>query len=477
VASTETCRFSSSILLRGLAVIYFIAFTSLIPQITGLIGTQGIDPLNPYLNAVRSQTGVERYWEVPTLTWWANSDVSLKVICWTGAGVSVLVAAGVAPLPGFFILWLLYLSIVSVGQDFLSFQWDALLLEVGFAVLLIAPSGIRPAYRSEPPPAARWALRLILFRLMLESGMVKLLSGDPTWRNLTALRYHYETQPLPTPLAWYASQLPGWFQTASVAGVFLIELGVPFLFLMPRRPRLIGAWLTIALQLAIAATGNYTFFNLLTILLCIFLFDDRHLHAKPAPALSSPRFAVAKTAVALFLMVVGLSQLIGMAAEAPGLPVPITWFDRQMETFRIVNRYGLFAVMTTSRPEIVVEGSDDGDHWKDYEFRYKAGDLRQSPHWVAPYQPRLDWQMWFAALSGFQQTPWFSDFALRLLQGSPDVLHLLKTNPFPGHPPRFVRAELYDYHFSSAATRRASGEWWTREYAGEYLPPSSLRAQ
>jgi hypothetical protein len=242
---------------------------------------------------------------------------------------------------------------------------------------------------------------------------------------------------------------------------------------MPRRLRIVGAWITIVFQLAIALTGNYTFFNLLTIVLCVSLFDDQHLYGllrrqvpptEPAPR----RWLVAIIPTGVLLIVVGALQLlsmVGIVEEAPSL----------FPSLGIVNRYGLFAVMTTSRPEIVIEGSDDGIDWKPYEFKYKAGDVAKPLRWVAPYQPRLDWQMWFAALTRHENAPWFSRLIERLLEGSPDVLNLFDKNPFPDKPPKVIRAVLYDYHFSDAATRRATKAVWTRQMLGEYFPSVRLR--
>jgi hypothetical protein len=259
----------------------------------------------------------------------------------------------------------------------------------------------------------------------------------------------------------------------SCAGVFLIELLIPFLFLMPRKLRIIGAWITITFQLIIALTGNYTFFNLLAILLCIPLFDDQHLRGvlrrRASPMESAPRqWRWATIPLGTFLIALGALQLLAMTAVVDRAPEPFP-------ELAIVNRYGLFAVMTTSRPEIVIEGSDDGVEWKAYEFKFKPGDVARPLRWVAPYQPRLDWQMWFAALGPHESSPWFSRLVLRLLQGSPDVLRLLATNPFPDRPPRLIRATLYDYHFSDAATRRSTGAIWTRSLLGSYFPAVRLR--
>src|SRR6267142_1729596 len=465
-ASYRTSRW---LFLRGLALVYFLAFLILLPQVAGLIGEHGILPAHDYLQTIESEFGRVSYRLFPTLAWLNSSDAFLLAICWAGCVFAVALFLGFLPLPAAIGLYALYLSVDTVGQSFLSFQWDALLLETGFAAILVA---------RRPSDIGRWVLRFLIFRLMLEAGLVKILSGDATWRSLTALNFHYETQPLPTPLAWYAHQLPQIFKKMSVAGVFIVELAVPFLFFFPRRFRILGAWITILFQLLIAATGNYTFFNLLTIVLCVPLFDDRHLR-RFLPAglgrlgeLKNGRLAIALGAV---LILIGLLQLMTMINLLRTLPEPMASVVEQAEIFHVINRYGLFAVMTTSRPEIMVEGSEDGQDWKAYEFKFKPGDVTRPPRWVAPYQPRLDWQMWFAALSNYQSNPWFSQLMVRLLQGSPEVLGLLARNPFPDKPPRFMRAVVYDYHFSDYATRRSTGAWWTRRQLRSYLPPVSLR--
>jgi hypothetical protein len=457
-----------SIFLRGLAIVYLIAFISFLPQINGLIGSNGILPVHNYLDAIHSEYGTTGYLYLPTLAWFNSSDAFLHVLTWAGVVLSLALFIGVFPLAATIVLYLLYLSIDTAGQTFFSFQWDSLLLEVGFAAILLAPWGFRPAYTEPPPRMAIWLFRFLIFRLMLESGAVKLLSGDPTWRNLTALNYHYETQPLPTPPAWYFYHLPAVIQKISVAGMFAIELAVPFLFLTTRRLRRIAALITIAFQALIAFTGNYTFFNLLTIVLCFIpLFDDgqspiRRRHQWLVPAAS------------VILIALGLLQLVTVFGLLQ-MPEPVATIDGFAETFHVVNRYGLFAVMTTSRSEIVIEGSDDAQNWKSYEFRYKPGDVNRPLHWVAPYQPRLDWQMWFAALSNYQNNRWFPQLLLGILEGSQDVLRLIATNPFPAKPPRFIRATIYEYHFSDAAMRRQTGAIWTRRYLGEYFPTASLR--
>jgi len=380
------------------------------------------------------------------------------------------------------LLWLIYLSLATVGQDFFGFQWDNLLLEAGFLAIFLAPLQwlARPARAGPPSRAVIWLLWLLLFKLMFSSGCVKLASGDPNWRNLTALTFHYQTQPLPTWLGWYAGQLPLWFQKLSCIGMFAIELGAPFLIFAPRRLRFAGGAAIATLQILILLTGNYTFFNFLTLALCVLLLDDFVLkkiwprgwqtkqRATEAPARCWPKGVIIP--IAAVFAVVSLSQVAALFGPRFGLWVPAAIFEREFGSLRTINGYGLFAVMTTQREEIVVEGSNDGVNWRPYEFKYKPGDVNRRPRFIEPFQPRLDWQMWFAALGTAQQNPWFLDFCERLLQGSPAVLALLEKNPFPGQPPRYLRAELYNYHFTNFAERRVAGAWWKRELASEYLP-------
>jgi hypothetical protein len=473
-------RLTRSLILKGIALIFLTAFLSLIPQISGLIGPRGISPAGEYLDAVRSNIGIERYWLLPTLAWINSSETFILTICWAGCGLAILLLAGVAPRAALVGMFLFYLSIVSIGQDFLSFQWDVLLLEVAFAATLLTRRIFFPRNAPKPGAAGIWLMRFLVFRLMLESGLVKILSGDESWRNLTALHFHYETQPLPTPLGWYAFQLPTGFQKFSTGMVFVAELLVPLLFLMPRRLRLIGAWTTIVFQLLIAATGNYTFFNLLTIVLCFALFDDRHIQTfLPAKfrgdSFDTPTQSRAAIAMATLLIIIGLLQLTVMTRVFESASPVLSQLVEPAERLHIVNGYGLFAVMTVSRPEIIIEGSRDGTNWQAYEFKYKAGDLHQAPRWVAPYQPRLDWQMWFAALSTYQNSPWFTQLMRRLLEGSPEVIGLLARNPFADEPPRFIRATVYDYHFTDWKTRRDTGDWWTRTDSRPYFPLVSLK--
>ncbi|MBI3849364.1 MAG: lipase maturation factor family protein [Verrucomicrobia bacterium] len=495
-----THRLVRWVFLRLLGVIYLIAFVSLWTQISGLIGHQGILPAAQMMEAAekyfdQQDVGLNRFHLLPTLCWMSASDGFLHFLCATGTVLAVVLIIGIAPAPCLFLLWLVYLSLSVVCRDFLGFQWDILLLETGFLAIFCAPLQLWPGLKREAPQSriVLWLLRWLLFRLMFESGCVKLFSGDVLWRNLTALTVHYETQPLPTWIGWYAHQLPLWAQKSSAVIMFVIELAVPFLIFAPRRLRLFGCVVLIGFQLLIAATGNYTFFNLLTIALCLLLLDDvalrrmtprrwrprfSALNSQPSTLnsfLRWPRWVVAPLAAVILLIT--LMQLLSMLRPKMAWPSPIAYVANWLAPFRSVNTYGLFAIMTGSRLEIVIEGSNDGKNWLPYEFKYKPGDPKRRPVFVAPHQPRLDWQMWFAALSRYRDNPWFINLCLRLLEGSPNVLALLEKNPFPNAPPRFIRAEFYDYRFTDFATRQATGLWWKRERKGEYFPAISLREE
>jgi len=446
--------------LRLLASIYLIAFASLAVQINGLAGARGILPVERYLPAAEQTFGVQAYWLAPTVFWFAHSDGVLLAACVAGAAISIVLLLGYFERLSLVCLYILYLSLCTAGQDFLSFQWDILLLETGFLAIFLGSSKI-----------VVLLFRWLLFRLMFLSGLVKLMSHDPVWRNLSAMSFHYMTQPLPTPLAWYVYQLPIWFQRFSTAMVFAIELAVPFLFFAPRPWRYFGAFSALLLQALILLTGNYTFFNLLTLALCVFLFDDEALARLPLRPRTARTRSFAVGAIAAVILTLSGLQLQEMLLSESPEPNPIV---RLAAPFDIVNTYGLFAVMTITRPEIVVQGSNDGVTWLDYQFPFKPGDVRKPPRWAAPYQPRLDWQMWFAALSNYRGTPWFENFMVRLLQGSPEVLSLLAENPFPSAPPKYVRAQLFDYSFTDFAARRATGDWWRRKPGGLYFPAISL---
>jgi len=468
----ERYELVSWVFLRLFGAIYVAAFASLGVQILGLIGHQGILPVSDFLEAARQALGGSAYRYLPTLFWLNSSDTALIAGAVAGVLLGLLVVADRWVRPALILLYALYLSCAYAGQDFMSFQWDSLLLEVGFlAIFLTGGSRI-----------IVWLFRWLVFRYVFLAGAVKLLSGDPTWRGLTALEYHFWTQPLPTPLAWYAAQLPAWALAGGTAAALAVELGCIFLIFMPRRFRAAAALSVLLLQLLILLTGNYNFFNLLTMLLCVFLFDDAALRRLIPRRLASSaqiraphpaRMAtVIATLLALIVVPVGLDRIWQTFVRAD-LPV-LGAVTRLLAPLQIVNPYGLFAVMTTTRPEIVLEGSEDGEHWREYVFRYKPGPLSRPALWNIPHQPRLDWQMWFAALGSVQESPWIANLALRLLEGSPSVLGLLYSNPFADGPPHYVRAQLYDYRFADRPTRLRTGQWWVRRSEGMYFRQVSL---
>ncbi len=487
--------------LRMLGVVYLIAFVSLWVQVDGLIGSNGISPVAQFLPAARAQIGGSASFVLPTLCWFNASDAMLHFLCGAGAVISVLLIVGIAPLLSLALLFVLYLSLSVAGQTFLQFQWDILLLEAGFLALSFAPLQWRMRKGREAPVSrvGLFLLRFLLFKLMLMSGVVKLSSylllpdaSTDTWWNLTALDYHYWTQPLPTALGWWAANTSEWLKHFCTATALIIETVVPFLIWAPRRLRFLGFVLLVALQLMIALTGNYCFFNLLTIALCLLMLDDVVLR-KPLAAVADcglrnatlPVQSAAVSdrgystlrwgAVVVLLVTMPVNAMLLYSAFRPKAEWPrsITALEGIMEPFRIVNGYGLFRVMTTTRPEIEVEGSADGFVWKPYVFKWKPGPLDRAPGFVAPHQPRLDWQMWFAALGDFRSNPWFVRLMRQLLENAPPVTGLLKTNPFSDAPPRYIRATLYQYRFTDVEEHRQTGDWWKRERVRPYFPEAT----
>ena len=481
-----TFAISTWIFLRLLGLVYLVAFVSYEIQLAGLNGERGILPAVEFFRMAREVLGPEAFLRFPSVCWLGASDIALHAWCGTGIIAALVLMAGFMPLPCLLFLWTTYLSLTVAGQIFYQFQWDILLLEAGFLGIFLSPLGLRLGRRTNPPPIARFLVVWLLFRLIFASGMVKLMSGDPAWANGTALDYHYFTQPLPTPLAWFAQQLPAWWQALSVRVMFFVELGLPFLLFGPRRVRLFAVAGVAVLQLLIALTGNYGFFNLLTLALCLTCVDDavwskltlgRWSFDPFAP--SSTRFISRKlllgAAVTIFLL--SLVPLAAAFRRPVPLLEPLMVAYASVAPFRTINGYGLFAVMTKERREIVLQGSEDGVAWKTYTFRFKPGDPHRAPPWVAPYMPRLDWQMWFAALGTAEQNPWFLRFLERLLEGSPSVSGLLAENPFPGGPPKFVRALSDRYTFTTMAERKQTGNWWNVEPAAIYCPAVSLEAR
>jgi predicted DCC family thiol-disulfide oxidoreductase YuxK len=504
-------RLTRLVFLRLLAFSYLAAFLSLASQVHGLVGEHGLLPAREYLLAVRELRGEGAFWLVPTLGWLGAGDTALSVLCYGGAAAALLALLGLAQGPLLAVCWAFYLSLVHLGQDFLSFQWDILLCETGFVALLLAPWAHllprRPRDEPKPPTIAIWLLRLLLFKLMFSSGLTKLSWGDPTWHDLSALTYHYWTQPIPTPLAWYANQLPRFLQQLSCALMFLVELVLPFLIFAPRRPRRIALWGFLALQALIAATGNYGFFNLLAAVLCVPLLDDRAwpqalrsrlLDASPArDGTGDPGGAAIerRPARAQRLVVTTLAVFIALLSVPPLVDAFHTGYGRGRgprlllrlsalsSPFFLSSSYGLFRSMTTTRPEIEIEASPDGETWREVVFRYKPGDPARAPRCFAPHMPRLDWLMWFAALRAeslpldretttawlASEDVWLQQLVVALLRGERPVLDLLGPSPFGAVPPRYVRLSLWQYRFSDGGR-----DWWVRRRVGLLAGPLSL---
>ena len=487
--------------LRLIGVVYLIAFVSLAVQITGLVGEHGILPVGEFLTQAHARYGASAYYDWPTLAWLSSSDMWLSSLCWGGAAMSLLLIAGIVPTVTAALLWLLYLSVTVAGQLFLEFQWDSLLLEAGLLAVLYAPLSWRERTdEAEPPLVVRWTIWLLAFKLTFLSGITKLLSGDPTWANWTALSYHYETQPLPAWTSWFMYQLPRSAHYWSTAGTLVIELGAAWLIFLPARfarTRLAACVLMILLQAGIGVTGNYGFFNLLTIVLYLALLDDRTLgrilparaarvdeqsaRRSAGPAIYPPKpwrrriWRAGVNAVAIAIAVLSVMTIVremDRTRHVRGLfdrgwpGTLLTW----VAPFNAVNGYGLFRVMTTERPEIVIEVSADGTTWKEQEFRWKPGDVARRPRFIEPHMPRLDWQMWFAALDPSSAQDWLLSLVDRLLAGDPAVTRLLGPNPLGGRP-RYVRLAYYRYHFTASSDRPKTGAWWKREFLAYLTQP------
>ena len=466
----------SFLFLRLFGLVYLSAFVSFAVQAQGLIGSHGILPLAELVDGLAGRLGPQRFFLMPMLFWINDSDVAIQAVGWVGAGLSLLLVFNLLPRLTLFLLYALYLSLFYAGQTFMSFQWDTFLLETGFVAFLM----------SLATTPGIWLSRWLLFRFMFMSGVVKLLSDDPNWRNLSALSYHFLTQPLPTPLAWYAAQLPPGALKFATGGTFFVELILPFLIFCPRRLRFFSAFGILLLQSCILITGNYNWFNLQTMLLCLPLFDDAALRkilpcrlirlAQSRAGNQTPR-RVATVLVSALAALIVFCSLVKMDERFGGSPPKAAQaVDDLIEPLHIVSSYGLFAVMTTERNEIVVEGSNDGAEWREYDFLYKPGDVMRRPRWNIPHQPRLDWQMWFAALDNPRYLPWFTRFLERLLGNEPTVTALLERNPFPDKPPIYVRAQFYDYTFAGSE-EKAMGRWWDRRLLGLYFPVVELRGE
>lgn len=492
------------IFLRALGLIYFSAFYSLVFQIKGLIGPNGILPAADYLQAVSGALHLQSYWSVPTLLWTEASNGALMTLCWVGLVASLLVTLNLWPRAALLICFLCFVSFVSVARDFSGYQSDGMLLEAGFIALFFAPPGLRPGLGELNPPsrASLFLLQWEWFRIYFESGVAKIGSGDQAWRNFTAMDDYYQNGPLPTWIGWYVQHLPHWFHASATAHTLVTELLIVWMLFLPRRFRIACFFIVTPFEISIIATANYTFLNYLVLLLGVLLLDDRFLewvlplrfreliHGKSAIA------TVGATGVAA-----GIPQRLSVRAEwrerftplrrvfaaaclglvfysttalllwmfMPGFPLPEAPV-RALEPFRIANSYGLFAVMTHERYEIEFQGSLDGKTWIAYPFRYKPQAIDKAPGIYAPYQPRFEWNLWFASLGPWQQSRFVIWTEERLLKNEPDVLALFASNPFASAPPRQVRTVIYQYWFTDMRTKRETGNWWRREELRQYAP-------
>jgi hypothetical protein len=452
---------------RGLALVYFIAFLVAINQFRPLLGEHGLLPASIFVKQVPFR-------ESPSLFYLFPNDRAFAGAAWLGLALATLALAGFAEQYSLWLsmltwaaLWAIYLSFVNVGQTFYGFGWESMLVEAGFLAIFLGST------HTAPRAIVLWLVRWMEFRVMFGAGLIK-LRGDPCWRGLTCLDYHYETQPMPNPLSWYFHWMPQWVHHGGVLFNHFVELAVPFGLFLPQPIATIAGVLIIVFQLLLMLSGNLSFLNLLTIVLAIPALDDRLLraltHLRAPAALPAPRWYVWAT--------IALAVLVGILSVQP---VVNMFSSRQLMNFaynplQLVNTYGAFGSITRTRYEVVVEGTDDllpspAAKWREYEFK---GDPRRMPAQIAPYHLRLDWLMWFAAMSQYPAHSWFVNFAAKLLEGDPGVLSLLRGNPFPDRPPRYVRARLWEYHFTSPQERAQSGAWWKRQPVGGWFPEVSL---
>lgn len=489
--------------LRALGLIYFSAFYSLLFQIRGLIGPEGILPAGRYLDRVdHSLGGAERFWFAPTLLWISTGPHMVMALCWVGIVASVFVVLNIWPRITLLICFICYLSFVAAAGDFSGYQSDGMLLEAGFIALFFAPGGLLPGWGAAHPPsrASLFLLQWEWFRIYFESGMVKLLSGDPEWRHLTAMDHYYQNGPLPTWIGWYVQHLPQGFQAATALATLVMELGIVWMLFLPRRLRIICFCIVTPWEIAVIVTANYTFLNYLVLVLGFLLLDDRALmrfvpqrfriestapeskipaeaplsifeESAPAPRSRLTHWKALRLALAAVMLTWIAYDTTVELIQIPfrGFPLPTTPIHA-LDPFRIANEYGLFAVMTRGRYEIEFQGSNDGQRWTAYPFEYKPQALNEPPRIYAPYQPRFDWNLWFASLGSWQQNAIVPSTEERLLTNDPAVLALFAGNPFPKAPPKYVRAVLWQYWFTTMEEKRRTGNWWRRQLLGLYAP-------
>jgi hypothetical protein len=454
------------IFLRALGGIFFSAFYSLYFQVHGLIGPKGILPVTSYLPAARAALGWRAYRYIPSLLWFGASDLALSILVWVGLAASLAIIFNLWPRVAIAVAGMCFLSFVSAAQEFSSYQSDGMLLEAAFLSLFFAPPRLLPRLGVAHPPmrAALFLLQWEWFRIYFESGVVKILSGEEQWRNLTAMDKYYENGPLPTWIGWYVQHWPHTFHAFTAALTLIVELIVVWLLFLPRRSRLICFCITTPLQIGIILTANYAFLNYLVLFLGFLLLDDRDLRSKAPVRTPAPHRAPIAVVILLTLFFF-TSIAMFFSPYVAGL----------VEPFRIVNNYGLFAIMTRARYEIEFQGSNDLVHWTPYPFRYKPQNVRERPAIYAPYQPRFDWNLWFASLGTIDENRWIMNVQVRLLENSEPVLRLFRSNPFPARPPVAIRVVMWQYWFSTREEKERTGVWWDRKFVGLYAPTAVRR--
>lgn len=471
------------VLLRLLGFVYLAAFVSLAWQVLPLIGAHGLTPATDFLARIQVQTGSRAagFFTLPSIFWWGVGDGALRSLAWVGVGLSAVVLLGYANGLLLGALWVLYTSYSNIGQEWYGYGWEIQLLETGFLAMFLVPffDG-RPFSRRPPPVVIIWLFRWLAFRIMLGAGLIK-LRGDACWRDLTCLYYHYETQPIPNPLSRSFHFLPHWLQRLSVLWNHLIELVVPWFAFGPRRVRHVAGVLLISFQGTLILSGNLSFLNYLTIVPMLACFDDSFLaRVLPGPLVRAARRAseqvrpsrVHDFAVYVYAAIIAVLSIAPTLNLLSGQQVMNGSFDR----FHLVNTYGAFGSVGRERREIIFEGTSDETlgpetKWKPYEFPFKPGDPLRRPGIIAPLQPRLDWAIWFAAMSTPSEYLWTLHFVWKLLHNDAGTLSLLANNPFPRQPPRYIRARLYRYQF--APPGNPTGAWWQREFIADWLPPLS----
>ena len=468
------------VFLRFLGLVYFIAFLTTANHIVPLIGKNGLTPADNYLNFIEqnSESKFNSFLSLPTIFHFYFSDSFLRIVAWTGVLLSLIVLFGYANIPVMFLLWFFYMSIVHIGQRWYAFGWEIQLLETGFLGLLMVPLWeARPFPKLPTPLPIIWLLRWLAFRIYLGAGLIK-VRGDPCWKDLTCMHYHYETQPVPGTFSRFFHFLPGWFHKFEVAGNHLVELVAPLFIFTGKHLRHIAGIILILFQVYLIFSGNLSFLNWLTIVPAIALFDDsflrkilpRHLSEKAKDASSKAKISNARIIVTWIAFVI---MLILSFAVVQNLFSSYQVMNTSFNQLHLVNTYGAFGSITKVRNELIIMGTsdeiiNDDTEWKEYEFKVKPGDVNRTLPWITPYHYRLDWVMWFAAFQNLEENPWLLNLAWKLLHNDKELLKIIKYNPFPDEPPKYIKIEFYNYKFSED-----SEIIWERKYLGNWLPPLS----